>query len=584
MKETKRDFHAPPLRVFASYYRPHIGLFLLDMICALVAAFADLAFPYATRYALNSMLPSRLFGLFFLVMGLMAIAYVVKAVCNYIITYYGHLMGVRIEADMRTDLLTHIQTLSFSYFDKNRTGALMSRITNDLFSVTELSHHGPEILMTSAISIIGGFAILCSICWPLALILMAIVPVFVLFTAHWNRRMDDASADVKRKTADINAAIESGISGIRTAKAFANEEAENKKFRAANDAFKAAKRGWYQTMGVYHSGIEFTMGILQVVTIAAGGFFIMRGRMDYVDLITFSLYISTLTRPIIKLVDFIEVFTDGMTGFKRFRDLMNTEPDIRDAPDAAELSDVRGDIEYRDVSFSYTDGVPVLEHVSFALKHGKSLAVVGPSGGGKTTLCQLLPRFYDVTGGAVSVDGHDVRAVTQESLHRAIGIIQQDVFVFADTIRENIRYGRPDATDEEIIAAAVRAEIHDEIAAMPDGYDTFVGERGVMLSGGQKQRISIARVFLKNPPILILDEATSALDSVTEQRIQASLDELAKGRTSIIIAHRLSTVKNADMIAVVEGEHIREMGTREELLSRDGAFARLWRAQNLTME
>ena len=579
----KKDFHAHPIRVFASYYRPHIGLFLLDMACALIATAADLLFPYATRYTLNTMLPNRLFAMFFLIMGLMALTYVVQAVCKYIITYYGHKMGVRIEADMRTDILTHMQTLSFSFFDKNRTGVLMSRITNDLFSVTELSHHGPEILMTSAISIVGGFAILSTICWPLALILFAVVPMYFLFTWFMNARMDGASADVKAKLADINATVEAGISGIRTAKAFANEDTEENKFRASNEAYKSAKNHWYRTMGVYHSGIEFFMGMLQVITIAAGGFFIMRGRMNYVDLITFSLYMSTLRRPIIQLADFIEVFTDGITGFKRFRDLMNTEPDITDRPDAAVLTDVKGDIEYRDVSFSYTDGVPVLEHVSFTLEHGKCLAVVGPSGGGKTTLCQLLPRFYDVSDGAVLLDGHDVRDVTQASLRRSIGVLQQDVFVFADTIRENIRYGRPDATDEEIVEAAVRAEIHDEILALPDGYDTFVGERGVMLSGGQKQRVSIARVFLKNPPVLILDEATSALDSVTEQRIQASLDELAKGRTSIIIAHRLSTVKNADVIAVVDGERIVEMGSQEELLAGNGAFAKLWNAQNLDL-
>ncbi len=577
----KKDFHDHPIKVFAAYYRPHIGLFLLDMICALIATAADLLFPYATRYTLNTMLPNRLFAMFFLIMGLMALTYVVQAVCKYIITYYGHMMGVRIEADMRTDILTHMQTLSFSFFDKNRTGVLMSRVTNDLFSVTELSHHGPEILMTSAISIVGGFAILATICWPLALILFCIVPMYFLFTWFMNARMDGASADVKAKLADINATVEAGISGIRTAKAFANEDTEENKFRASNDAYKGAKNHWYKTMGVYHSGIEFFMGMLQVVTIAAGGFFIMRGRMNYIDLITFSLYMSTMRRPIIQLADFIEIFTDGITGFKRFRDLMNTEPDITDKPDAAVLTDVKGDIEYRDVSFSYTDGVPVLEHVSFKLEHGKCLAVVGPSGGGKTTLCQLLPRFYDVSDGAVLLDGRDVRDVTQASLHKNIGVLQQDVFVFADTIRENIRYGRPDATDEEIIEAAKRAEIHDEILALPDGYDTFVGERGVMLSGGQKQRISVARVFLKNPPLLILDEATSALDSVTEQRIQASLDELAKGRTSLIIAHRLSTVKNADVIAVVEGEHIVEMGTQEELLKKSGAFAKLWNAQNL---
>lgn len=579
-----KDFQKHPVLVFAAYYRPHIKLFLLDMFCALISCFADLAFPYTTRHALNTMLPNRMFAAFFTVMAILAAAYVLKAFCKYVITYQGHLMGVRIEADMRTDILTHIQGLSFSFFDKNRTGVLMSRITNDLFAITELSHHGPEMLMMSAITILGGFIILATICLPLALILLAVVPIFVLFTVRWNKRMDESNAQVKKNLADINAAIESGISGIRTAKAFANEEAEGKKFRAANDAYKNSKADWYKTMGIYHSGIDFTMGILQVITIAAGGFFILRGKMDYVDLITFSLYVSTFTKPIINLADFTEIFTDGMTGFKRFRDIMNTKPEIQDAPDAKVLKDVRGDIEYKNVSFSYNEDIPVLENVSFTLPHGKSLAVVGPSGGGKTTLCQLLPRFYDVTSGAVTIDGQDVRAVTQESLHRNIGIIQQDVFIFADTIRENIRYGRPEATDEEIIAAAVRAEIHSEIMALPDGYDTFVGERGVMLSGGQKQRISIARVFLKNPPVLILDEATSALDTVTEQRIQSSLDELAQGRTSIIIAHRLSTVKNADRIAVVEDSRIREMGTREELIAADGAFAKLWKTQNLSMD
>ena len=580
MKE--KDFSAHPVRLFASYYRPHMRLFVLDMTCALLACAADLTFPYVTRYTLNTLLPDRLFTLFFAVMAVMAAAYIVKAFCKYTITYLGHLMGVRLEADMRTDILTHIQSLSFSFFDRNRTGVLMSRITNDLFAITELSHHGPENLMTSLVTLLGAFAILCTICWPLALIILAVVPLFILFTVHWNGRMDETNAEVKKSLGEINASIESGISGIRTAKAFANEDAEADKFRAANERFKNAKKAWYKTMGIYHAGIDSTMSIMQVLTITAGGFFIMRGKMNYVDLITFSLYVSTFVRPITQLADFIEVFTDGMTGFNRFREIMNTQPEIQDKPGAQDLSDVKGDVEYRDVCFSYTDGVPVLDHVSFTLPHGKCLAVVGPSGGGKTTLCQLLPRFYDVTAGAVTLDGVDVRDVTQRSLHRAIGIIQQDVFVFADTIRENIRYGRPDATDEEIVAAAVRAEIHEEILALPNGYDTFVGERGVMLSGGQKQRLSIARVFLKNPPVLILDEATSALDSVTEQHIQASLDELAKGRTSIIIAHRLSTVKNADLVAVVEDERIVELGPREELLAKNGAFARLWNAQNLS--
>ena len=502
----KRDFHASPVRVFISYYRPHIGLFLLDMGCSLLAAAADLIFPYATRYTLNTMLPGRLFSAFFTVMAIMLLAYIAQAVCKYIVTYYGHTMGVRIEADMRTDILTHMQTLSFSFFDRNRTGVLMSRITNDLFSVTELSHHGPEILMTSTLSILGGFGILATICWPLALILFAAVPLYFLFTWIMNGRMDAASADVKKKLADINATVESGISGIRTAKAFTNEKIEGGKFREANDAYKGAKSRWYRTMGVYHSGIEFFMGMLQVVTIAAGGYFIMRGRMDYVDLITFSLYMSTLRRPIIQLADFIEVFTDGITGFKRFRELMNTEPAVKDADNSAVLKDVKGDIEYRDVSFSYTDGVPVLEHVSFTLDHGGCLAVVGPSGGGKTTLCQLLPRFYDVTGGAVLLDGHDVRDVTQESLRRAIGIIQQDVFVFADTIRENIRYGRPDATDEEIYEALKAVSALDVVAQLEGGLDCNAGEGGGSLSTGQKQLIALIRfeyhVFIADPHVV----------------------------------------------------------------------------------
>ena len=577
-----KDFHKKPLRIFAAYYRPHRGMFAVDMLCALLSCFADLAFPYATRYALNSLLPQRLFRQFFILMALLAAAYVLKALLSYVVTRVGHLMGVRIEADMRTDLLTHMQKLSFSFFDENRTGVLMSRVTNDLFNITELSHHGPENLITGLVTLAGAFVILCTVCWPLALIIFAIIPVFILFTAHWRDKMNSANGEVKQKTAEINASIESSISGIRTAKAFANEETEKQKFTAANNAFKTAKNRWYQYMGIYHAGIEFSMSFVQVVTIAAGGLFVLRGRMDVVDLVTFSLYVSTFTRPVTTLSNLVETYTDGMTGFRRFVSIMNTEPAVADKPGAAELREVKGDIEYRHVDFAYNAGVPVLRDISFTLPRGETLAVVGPSGGGKTTLCHLLPRFYDVTGGAVLVDGLDVRDVTQDSLRRSIGILQQDVFVFADTIRENIRYGRPDATDEEILAAAARAELHEEILALPDGYDTYVGERGVMLSGGQKQRLSIARVFLKNPPILILDEATSALDSITEQKIQAAFDELSRGRTGIIIAHRLSTVRNADHIAVIEGERLAEFGTREELLEKNGAFAALWRAQNLS--
>ena len=407
------------------------------------------------------------------------------------------------------------------------------------------------------------------------------LPAWLWFTVSQRVRMKKANVEVKRKTAQIYAAIESSISGIRTAKAFANENEESEKFDHANELFRGSKVEYYRTMGLFMSGMEFTSGIAQVVVIAVGGLLIMRGKMDYVDLVTFSLYVSAFVSPVRRLAQFSEIYMQGMAGFGRFLEIMQTEPAVTDAPDARELTDVKGEVEYKNVSFSYANGVPVLENVSLHIQPGHSFALVGPSGGGKTTLCSLLPRFYDVTDGAVLVDGNDVRDVTQMSLRKNIGVIQQDVFMFAGTIRENIRYGRPDATDAEVVEAAIRAEIHEEIMQMPDGYDSYIGERGVMLSGGQKQRLSIARVFLKNPKILVLDEATSALDTVTEQRIQASFDELSRGRTTIIIAHRLSTVKNADCIAVVENEHIVEMGSHQELLEKNGIYAELCRAQEL---
>lgn len=577
----KRDFHGKPLGIFLSYYKPHVRLLAIDMFCALMTCFADLAFPLASRRAMQTLLPAQRYGTFFLVMALLLAAYLAKAVFSYIVTVVGHRCGVYLEADMREDLFTHLQTMSFRFFDQNRTGVLMSRMTSDLFAITELAHHGPENLLTCVVTITGALIILAPIRWELTLVLLLLVPLFVWFTLTQRRRMNDTNVEVKRKQAEINTVIESGISGVRTAKAFANEAAEHEKFLHCNERYKNSKGDWYKAMGMFMSGMNLTMSVLQVVVIALGGFFIMRGKMNYIDLITFSLYVTTFVTPIRTLVNFMETFTDGTAGFSRFLELMRMEPDIQDAPDAETLTDVRGAVEFCDVSFRYHESVPVLEHVDLRIAPGETLAVVGPSGGGKTTLCQLLPRFYDVSSGSVRIDGHDVRSVTQASLRRNIGVIQQDVFIFADTIRENIRYGRPDATDAEIIEAAKRAEIHDDIMALPDGYDTFVGERGVMLSGGQKQRLSIARVFLKNPPVLILDEATSALDSVTEQRIQRSLDELAQGRTSIIIAHRLSTIHSADRIAVVEGEHIREQGTHAQLLEKDGLYAALCRAQNL---
>ena len=565
--------------IFMSYYKPHLRLFILDMCCALGISLVDLAFPYATRMALNELLPAKLFGAFFAVMVILLAAYGLRAGMHYIVTYLGHMMGVRIEADIRRDLFHHMQDLSFSFYDKNRTGQLMSRATTDLFEITELAHHGPEDLFISLVTLIGAFCLMLSIQWKLAVIVFAVVPVFVVFTIVQRRRMVKASVQVKQNMAGINGQLESAISGMRTAKAFANEDQESEKFRQSNDLFKGAKREYYKAMGGYSAGLEFALPMMNVLTIAAGGFFIMRGEMDFVDLVTFSLYISTFLTPVRKLAAFVEQFLNGMAGFKRFVELMRVEPAVQDAPDASVMGTAKGDILVDDVSFSYDGSEIVLDHVSIHIPQGETVAVVGPSGGGKSTLCQLIPRFYDVTGGRILVDGQDVRSVTQHSLRQNIGIVQQDVFLFAGTIMDNIRYGRPDATEEEVIEAAKRAEIYRDIMEMPDGFQTYVGERGVMLSGGQKQRVSIARIFLKNPPILILDEATSALDSVTEARIQSAFDELAKGRTTLIIAHRLSTIRNAHRIIVVDDNRIVEEGTHEELLAANGEYAQLYNAQ-----
>ena len=575
----KNDFNRSPLVIFFSYFRPHWKLFALDMLCAIAVSVIDLVFPYVSRLSMQRLLPARMFETFFLVIGVMVAAYVLKGVLYYIITVVGHGVGVLVESDMRRDVFAHMQTLSFSFFDHNRTGVLLSRVTNDLFEITELAHHGPENLIICTLTILGAIAVMFTIRWELALVLLILVPLCAWFALYQRRRMQNASIELRRKTAEINATIESGISGIRTAKAFANEEEEKRKFARGNDLFRTAKQDYYKAMGLFFSGMEFSTGVMQAAVIGAGGILIMHGSMDYIDLVTFTLYVSTFISPFRKLVMFMEQYVHGKAGFLRFLEIMRTQPEIADPPDAEELTDVRGEIRYENVSFRYQDGTKALSGVDLTIHAGESFALVGPSGGGKTTLCQLLPRFYEVGAGAVLVDGQDVRSLTQSSLRRNIGILQQDVFLFNGTIKENILYGRLNATDEEVIAAAKRANIHDYVMSLENGYDTQIGERGVKLSGGQKQRLSIARVFLKDPAILILDEATSALDNTTEILIQQALDELCKGRTTVVVAHRLSTIKNADEICVIANGRIAEQGTHDQLLQRGGIYHDLYSLQ-----
>ena len=579
---TTKDYQTrSPLRIFLSYFKPHRRLFALDMTCAFLIALIDLAFPLVSRQALYTWLPEKQFRVFFIVMAAVVAAYVLRSGLYFVVAYWGHTFGIRVEADIRRDLYHHMQELGFDFYDRNRTGQLMSRLTSDLFELTELAHHGPEDLFISVVTIFGALAVMFAVRWELALVLLVLLPVLLWTAMRRRRQMSDASRAAKQKTGTINAAIESGLSGVRTTKAFANEAEQQQRFDEANEVFKTAKRGFHKEMGRFNAVMEFFTGILPVVVIAVGGWLIMRGRMDYVDLITFSLYVTAFVSPIRKLANFAEMFSNGFAGLHRFVELMRTEPTIQDAPDAVELTDVRGDVDVEDVTFAYGDKTDVLHHVTLHIPAGETVALVGPSGGGKSTLCQLLPRFYDVDSGSISIDGHDVRKLTQGSLRRSIGIVQQDVFLFADTIRENIRYGRPGASDEEVERAARQAEIYDDIMAMPDGFDTYVGERGALLSGGQKQRVSIARIFLKNPPILILDEATSALDSVTESKIQGAFDRLARGRTTLIIAHRLSTIRSASRILVIRDGRIAEEGSHQALLALNGEYARLYHTQNV---
>lgn len=579
---TTQDFQRKSaLRIFLSYFKPHQRLFFMDLGCALLISMIDLAFPAVSRWCMYELLPQSAYKTFFVVMAVVFAAFVLRALLTYVICYWGHTFGILVEADIRHDLFRHMQELSFNYYDKNRTGQLMSRLTADLFDITELAHHGPEDIFISGVTILGSLVIMFTIQWRLALVITCIVPVFFAVVWSCRRSMSEASAAVKQKTAVINSDIESGLSGIRTAKAFANEGAELQKFDSSNATFKTSKRAFHRAMGRFNATMEFFLCILSAAVIAAGGWFLMRGELNIIDLTTFSLYITTFVTPVRKLSNFAELFANGTAGLGRFIELMREEPALKDAPDAKVLNRVEGKIDVDHVSFSYQGDAAVLRDVDLHIRPGETLAVVGPSGGGKSTLCQLIPRFYDVTEGAVRLDGTDVRQVTQESLRRNVGVVQQDVFLFAASILENIRYGRPGATEEEVARAARLAEIYDDICAMPDGFNTYVGERGVLLSGGQKQRISIARIFLKDPPVLILDEATSALDSVTEAKLQEAFDKLSQGRTTIIIAHRLSTVRNADRIAVIEDGKMVELGSHEELMEKDGAYAALVHTQEL---
>ena len=569
-----------PLLIFLGYFKNHKGLFLVDILCAMGIAGIDLAFPLITRSALYDMLPNEMYRTFFVIMIAVLLSYVLRSVLSFIVAYFGHIFGVRVEADIRKDLFAHMQAMSFDFYDQNRTGQLMSRLTSDLFELTELAHHGPEDLLTSVLTIIGALVVMVSIRWELALIVALTIPVFLTVIMMMRRSMSKASRITKEKTGYINQEIESSLSGFRTAKAFANEPLESNRFNAANDQFKTAKKGFYKAMGRFHSSIEFFLCSLNVIVIGVGGYFVMKDTMDYRDLLTFTLYISSFVGPMRKLSSFSEMFANGFAGLNRFVAIMRTKPTLQDPENAPDLQNVKGDIKVENVSFAYDGDLDVLQDVSLHIQPGETVAIVGPSGGGKTTLCQLIPRFYDVSSGSISIDGMDVRSVTQRSIHKNIGIVQQDVFLFADTIFENIRYGKPDATMEEVIEAAKKGEIYDDIMAMPNGFDTYVGERGTLLSGGQKQRVAIARVFLKNPPILILDEATSALDSMTEAKIQKAFDALAKGRTTLIIAHRLSTIRNAGRIISIADGVITESGTHEELVNTDGIYASLYNTQN----
>ena len=567
------------LKSFIHYYKPHWKLFVFDMVCALVAASCDLMYPVISRNIINTYIPDKNLRLILTWCVALLVIYLVQAIMQYFMQYQGHVVGVRMQADMRRDVFEHLQKLPFSYFDEHKTGVIMSRIVNDLMDISEFAHHGPEDLFISLVSVVGSFIILCTINIPLTLITFAILPFLILFVVKKRTAMTIAFRKNRIEIAEVNASLENSIAGVRVARAFTGEQEEAKKFDENNQRYVTVRERAYRVMAEFFSGTNFLTSLMNVVVLTGGGYCVYRGVINVGDMVAYMLFINMFVNPIKKLIQFVEMFQNAITGYTRFQELMNIEIE-QEAPDAVDLKDVRGEITFDNVSFQYDEGKEVLSNISMTFPQGEMVAIVGPSGGGKTTLCHLIPRFYEITQGSICIDGQDIRKVTRRSLRSKIGIVQQDVFLFTGTIFDNIAYGKLGASREEVYEAAKKANIHDYIMSLPEGYDTFVGERGVKLSGGQKQRISIARVFLKNPPILILDEATSALDNVTENYIQDSLDELCKNRTTIVVAHRLSTIKNADEIIVMDRDGIQERGTHTQLLEKDnGIYRELYEAQ-----